>query len=180
MRLPAVRLTGQHCLYLTEGYGQFKKVRARASGQPGCDPASSSYFTAGSILRRSLMSAVLTPQPRPIRKHSPNVVQGGVPTADGENPLDLIRLPKGVEHLVHDLWIEARLPIEQLVVAVLIRVLMETDHGEDVLLVVGGRHRQRLPARCDTHLRPSPREWTVTTSPYRCHMEHYANCFCLL
>ncbi len=52
------------------------------------------------------MSAVLTPQPRHIRKHSANVVQGGMPAVEGEDPFDLIGLPKGVEHLVLDLWIE--------------------------------------------------------------------------
>ena len=83
----------------------------------------------------------VTPQAWPARKHPPDVVQGGVSTPECEDPLYLIGSPEGVEHLVHSLRSEARLPIEQGVVAVLIRVLVETDHSEDVLVVVGIRHR---------------------------------------
>ena len=61
-------------------------------------------------------------------------------TSECEDSLNLIGSAEGVEHLVHNLRIETRLPIEQGVVAVLVRVLIQSDHSEDVLLVVGTRH----------------------------------------
>ena len=63
-----------------------------------------------------------------------------MPTAEGQDPLDLIRLPELVQDLVHGDWIQSSLMVDECVVAVLVTILTETDYGQDVLDIVGTGH----------------------------------------
>ena len=63
-----------------------------------------------------------------------------MPTAEGQDPFDLIRLPKVVQDLVHGDRIQSSLMVNECVVAVLVTILTETDYGQDVLDIVGTGH----------------------------------------
>ena len=64
-----------------------------------------------------------------------------MPTAEGQDPLDLICLPEIVQDLVHGDWIQSSLMVDECVVAVLVAVFIEANDGQDVFDSVGTGHR---------------------------------------
>jgi hypothetical protein len=50
-----------------------------------------------------------------------------------------------VEDLIHCGWVQTRLMIEEVVIAILIPVFVEADDGQDVLHIICTGHMPRIP-----------------------------------
>src|SRR5665213_229002 len=84
-------------------------------------------------LRMRQVATVISPESVPARQYPPDVVERGMTTAEGHDPLDLVRRPEVVEDFINGGWVQVRLVAGRGVVADTVSVLVPVDDGEDVL-----------------------------------------------
>jgi hypothetical protein len=99
---------------------------------------------------------VISPEPVPVWQHTPDAVKRGVPTPEGEDPFNLIRLPQMIEDLIHCGRVQARFVIEKMIIAIFVTVLVEPDYCENVLHIICAGHMPRIP-----NLRGEGTAWAI-------------------